>query len=116
MAASDFIVTPPSVTRERESSADAKTVEGMAKAFRPGSYVSNGKTYKTHKAAQNDSAVYRRAFARALYVEPHKIKTRIWGDRDGVIVLDRTKSADWRFGLTVDPDRQKRTRNRNGNS
>lgn len=116
MTDNSFLVVPPTITRERESSADEKIVAGMAKSYTPGAWVTNGATYKTQKEAQNDSAVYRRAFAKALSVEPHKIKSRIWGMNGDTIIADRTKPGTWRFALTVDPERQPQTRNRNGKS
>lgn len=116
MADNSFLVVPPTITRERESSADEKIVAGMVAAFKPGAWVGNKATYKTQKEAQNDSAVYRRAFAKGLGVEPYKIKSRIWGMDGDTLITDRTKPGTWRFALTVDPERKPQTRNRNGNS
>lgn len=113
MAKSDsLLIEPPTIARTRQGSADQALTARMQAEVGEGKWVTDGKTYKDYKGAGNESQVYRRSLASALSVEPHKIKSRVWGVKDGAIVTDRNKPADWRFALTVDPNRAKQVRTR----
>lgn len=111
MPAPNLIIVPPASTRASSSKADSALVAAMAAQISPETWVSDGKTYKTYKAAQNASGLYRRALPKALNIEPHKMRSKTWGtDAKGVVVTDRDKEASWVFAFTTAPDRVKRTR------
>lgn len=105
-----LVVTPPTQTRHRDSSADPVIVAAMVEQHDTGLYVSNGVTYKTYDETSNAAQVYRRAFASALGVEPHTIVSKSWGMDGETLIADKTKPGAWKFALTADPTRTKRTR------
>ena len=113
---SDILITPPNVTRTRVSSADPAIIEAMKKNATDGQYVTNAKTYKTAAEAGNEAQVYRRALAKALNIEPHKLVGKTWGMDGDTLLTDREKPGTWRFALAVDRNRAKRTRNTNASS
>lgn len=106
-----LIIVPPESTRASASKADPEIVAAMAAAISETSWGFDGKTYKTAKLATQAQSVYRRVLPKALDIEPHHLKSKIWGtDSKGSVVTDRTKNAEWRFAFTIDKTREKQTR------
>lgn len=106
---SSLIIEPPEATRKSSSSANPDVVLQMVSEIGPEAWVWDGKVYATAKAAEQEAGVYRRALPKALGMDAHKLKSKIWGtDKDGKVVTDREKPADWRFAFQTDPNRQKR--------
>lgn len=109
---SPFVIEVPNISRTRSSSAEQEIVKGMAAEAAEGVWVTDGYVYESYADAGNASQIYRRAIAKALGLETHKIKSKTWGVNGDTIVTDRDAKADWKYALTVDPSREKRTRNR----
>lgn len=108
-----LVIEVPTISKTRTSSADQGIVKLMVKDAKEGTWVTDGSTYPKHGDTANASQVYRRALAKAANLEAHQVKSRVWGvDKGGNIVTDENATAEWRFALTLDPTRQKRTRNR----
>lgn len=115
MADINLIVTPPAITRASKSKLDPSLVAAMVVQLSADHWISDGKTYKTNKEAANALGLYRRILPKAAGVPSHQIKTLTYGlDKQGNPVTDRTKQADWRFGIKLDPERQPRQRRSNG--
>jgi hypothetical protein len=109
---SSFVIEVPNIQRTRTSSADQAKVSGMAAEAAEGVWVTDGETYETYGDAGNASQVYRRAIAKEKNAETYHVKSKVWGVNGDTIVTDRNAPAEWKFALTLDPSRQKRTRNR----
>ena len=79
------MLTPPAVSRTRESSASPALVKSMADKYREG-WVSDGVQYPEKRLASNASVVYRRALIRQLGGDPSNkadeigktIKSKVW--------------------------------------
>lgn len=110
-AVASLIIVPPASTRASSSKADKDIVAGMVAGINADTWVTDGATYDTYKLAQNGSGLYRRALPKALNVPAHTLKSKVWGiGKDGAVVTDRDKKAEWKFAFTLDPNRPKRTR------
>lgn len=95
-------MTPPTVSRSRESSADENILETMVSQIGNGKWSSNGETYDARRAASNAAVVYRRSLIRKLGGDPFRkgdevaktIKTKVWEQSEGKYVFALARKTD----------------------